>query len=150
MDEMGHEIVWSALQRRRSDTAVAIAKPLQDTSTHRGALVYPEAYMCSCSMRIKSRLTANRYKISVYWLYLSSIRDKNGFWRDYIHSVNIACLRSRANCSLSSERYIGFLYRFYKQNTQKSQYACASCKTLGKYRLVSVRNERIHSTSKLA
>ena len=40
-----------------------------------------------------------------------------------------------------SERYIEFSYRFHKKNV--SQYACASCKTLGKSRVVTVKSGRI-------
>ena len=42
---------------------------------------------------------------------------------------------------INSERYIGFSYRFHKKNV--SQYACASCRTLGKSRVVTVRNGTI-------
>ncbi len=43
---------------------------------------------------------------------------------------------------INSERYVGFSYKFNKKNA--SQYACASCKTLGKSRIVTVRNGRIY------
>ena len=39
-------------------------------------------------------------------------------------------------------RYIGFSYKFHKRND--SQYHCASCKTLGKSRVVTVRNGKIY------
>ena len=41
---------------------------------------------------------------------------------------------------INSERYVGFSYRFHKFNVGLSQYACASCRTLGKSRVVTVRN----------
>ena len=42
---------------------------------------------------------------------------------------------------IKNERYIGFSYRFRKKNA--SQYECASCKTLGKSRVVRVKNGRL-------
>jgi len=42
---------------------------------------------------------------------------------------------------INSERYIGFSYIFRKKNA--STYECESCKTLGKYRGVTVRNGRL-------
>jgi len=39
---------------------------------------------------------------------------------------------------IKSQRYVGFSYRFHKKNL--SQYACASCKILGKTRVVTVKN----------
>ena len=41
---------------------------------------------------------------------------------------------------VKSERYTGFSYRFHKYNVGLSQYACASCRTLGKSRVVTVGN----------
>jgi hypothetical protein len=42
---------------------------------------------------------------------------------------------------IKSQRYVGFSYRFHKKNL--SQYACASCKILGKTRVVTVKDGRI-------
>ena len=42
---------------------------------------------------------------------------------------------------INSERFIGFSYIFRKKNA--STYECESCKTLGKYRGVTVRNGRL-------
>ena len=49
--------------------------------------------------------------------------------------------QSERGLIIKSERYIGFSYRLYKKNA--SQYACASCKTLGKSRVVTVKSGRI-------
>ena len=50
--------------------------------------------------------------------------------------------QSKRGFIIKSERYIGFSSRFHKKNA--SQYACASCKSLGKSRIVTVRNGRIY------
>ena len=42
---------------------------------------------------------------------------------------------------VSSERYIGFSYRFCKK--EASKYVCASCRSLGKFRVVTVKSGRI-------
>ena len=42
---------------------------------------------------------------------------------------------------VSSERYVGFSYRFHKK--EASKYYCASCKLLGKCRVVTVKSGRI-------
>jgi len=45
---------------------------------------------------------------------------------------------------VSSERSFGQTYKFHKKN--KTQFACASCKTLGKSRIITVRDGRIISS----
>jgi hypothetical protein len=42
---------------------------------------------------------------------------------------------------VSSKRQVGFAYKFHKKND--NQYSCASCKKLGKSRVVTVKDERI-------
>ena len=49
--------------------------------------------------------------------------------------------QSERGLIIKSERYIGFSYRFCKKNA--SQYACASCRALGKSRVVTFKNGRI-------
>ena len=45
---------------------------------------------------------------------------------------------------IKSERKLGFSYKFHKKN--ETQFACASCKKLGKSRIVTVRDGRIVSS----
>ena len=63
-------------------------------------------------------------------------------------SVNITqCFRAKAysqQCEI--KLYIGISYRFHKRND--SQYVCAPCKTLGKSRVVTVKDGSIHVYSR--
>jgi len=73
------------------------------------------------------------------WLDLSSIRPKMDFEKTKYTQTIVAV--SEREIIINSERFIGFSYIFRKKNA--STYECESCKTLGKYRGVTVRNGRL-------
>ena len=65
----------------------------------------------------------------------------NSRWKWISERLYIVFTQSERGLINKSEIYIGFSYRFYKKNA--SQYACTSCKTLGKSRVVTVKSGRI-------